>query len=211
MKELRWNKKNKRTKLLLEKLGPIPHNSGLVPIWARLKVSDYADLVGENTVSRKLHHGYFIAAQCLGLMLLTYVQQLNERIKIVFEYNEHFAPLLPLVIRLYGEVFPFFTKDGVRCMSGVEMVPKDSTCLTQPADYLAYARLQQLRDPQSLRTRWCSPILEPQPGVRVDMGREAIRKMMSSQAQKDIQALGQQIEPHILRLRKLRSGSKANE
>jgi hypothetical protein len=204
MKELRWKKKNDRTKALLERLGPIPHNCGLVPTWVRLRVSDYADLMEETTVSRKLHHGYLIGAQFLGLVLLQYVQMLNERIKIVFEYNEHFSPLLPTMLKLYGEVFPFFTKEGVRCMVAVQMVTKDSTCLTQPADYLTYARLQQLRDPESLRARFCSPILKPQPGIYAEVKRDDIRRLMSSPAQKDIRELGRKLEPYIKLLRQKR-------
>jgi hypothetical protein len=204
MKELRWNKKNDRTRLLLEKLGPIPHRCGLIPVWARLKVSDYADLVEDTTVSRKLQHGYLMGAECLAVLLLTYVQGLNERIKIVFEYNEHFASVVAVILKFYGELFPFLTSDGMRCFNGVEFATKDSTCLTQPADYLAYARLQQLRDPGSLRARLCAPILGP-PGLHVDMGKDAIRQLMSSPSWQSIRVLGRQIEPHIARLNKLRA------
>jgi hypothetical protein len=208
MKELRWSKKSDRTKMLLEKLGPIPHRCGLIPAWARLRVDDYADLVEDTAVSRKIHHGYLLGAQFLGLILLTYVRMVNERIKIVFEHNEHFAPLLPTMLRLYGEMFRFVTSDGLPCLTGVELATKDSTCLTQPADYLAYARLQQLRDPKSLRTQWCAPIIEPQPGIHVDVERDAIRKLMSSPTQKEIQALGRQLEPQIVRWRKLRTDGR---
>src|ERR1700722_4543874 len=50
MKTLRW-KNTERIKPLLEKLGPVPHDCGLIPIWARLRVSDYADLMETTTVS----------------------------------------------------------------------------------------------------------------------------------------------------------------
>jgi hypothetical protein len=205
MKELRWKKKNDRTKMLLERLGPVPHRCGLVPAWARLRVSDYADLVDDTTVSRKMQHGYLLGAQFLCLILLRYVEMLDERIKIVFEYNEHFAPVLPTILKLYGEMYPFVTSDGERCLAGIEFATKDSASLTQPADYLAYARLQQLRDPKSIRARLCAPILDPQPGIHVDVERGVIRKLISSPSQQSIRDLGRQIEPHLARLRKTRN------
>jgi hypothetical protein len=196
MKTLRW-KNVDRLKPQLQKLGAVPHNCGLIPIWMRLRVSDYADLMEQTTVARKIHHGYFLGAQFLALIALGYAQASNERIKIVFEYNEHFAPILPAAINLYGHAFSFFMKDMTRCMAGVEMVAKNSSSLTQPADYLAYARLQELRDPGSVRARLCSPILEPQLGVHVDVTRQTVRNLMSSPTQRKIRELGRELEPYV--------------
>jgi hypothetical protein len=203
MKDLRWGKKNERTKLLLEKLGPIPRRCGLVPVWVRFKVSDYSDLVDNTTASRKLQHGYFLGAQFIALMLLWYMRELNERVKVVFEANEHFASIVPLILKLYGEVFSFSLEDGMPCLTGVEFISKDSSCLTQPADYLTYARLQELRDLTSLRARLCAPILSGSPGLRADIGRNAVRQLMSSKSMQDLQSLGRQLEPHIRRARGL--------
>jgi len=106
MKSLRW-KNQKRIKPLLEKLGKIPHECGLNPVWVRLKVSDYADLVEDTFVSKKLQHGYLMGAQLLGLILIGFAALRSERIKIVFEYNEHFAPIVPTLLKFYGTVFPW--------------------------------------------------------------------------------------------------------
>lgn len=201
MKRLRW-KNSARIKPLLEKLGPIPHECGLTPVWTRLRTSDYADLVEDTSVSRKLSHGYFIGAQFLGLVLIGFTRLLGERMKIVFEYNEQFAKITPYIIEMYDKVFDL--KYGtVPCLAGVEVVPKESTCLTQPADYLTYARLQQLRDPHSLRSRLCAPILSPQPGVYVEVKRATIRRLMLSDSQKELRAIGRQLEPYIQKVRKM--------
>ncbi|HXE90156.1 MAG TPA: DUF3800 domain-containing protein [Terriglobales bacterium] len=207
MSKLRW-KNTKRIQALLKRLGPIPHECGLIPVWARLRVSDYSDLVEQTTLSRKLQHGYFVAAEFLGLILMNYVRLLDERIKIVFEYNEHFDRIIPVILKAYSMAFPAFVNHGVPCLAGVEFVPKDSTCLTQPADYLTYARLQEMRDPNSLRTRLCSPILERQPGVHVDVSRNAIRQLMSSKSQQELRELAREMEPHIQMLRKLHGKRK---
>jgi hypothetical protein len=203
MRSLRW-KNTERIKPLLERLGPIPHNCGLTPAWARLRVSDYADLIDDSTVSRKIQCGYMLAAQYLGLVLLGWVQMMDQRIKIIFEHNDHFAGILPVILEGYGQLFPFVTTLGMRCLSGVELVSKNSSCLTQPADYLAYARLQQLRDPDSVKSKLCSPILEPQNGIYVDVERDAIRKLMASPSQASIRALSREIEPYLKVLRQKR-------
>jgi hypothetical protein len=207
MKTLRW-KQTDRIRPLLEKLEPIPHECGLVPVWARLRISDYSDLIEITTVSRKLQGGYLVVAQYLGLIIMEYIRLLNERVKIVFEHNDHFALVLPAIIGLYGQVFPFFTNEGLRCLVGVEMIPKHSSSLTQPADYLAYARLQELRNPNSERAILCRPILKPQPGVRVDIKREDIRGLMSSPAQRKIRELGRKLEPAIMLARRIQQNER---
>jgi len=206
MKTLRW-KNTKRVKSLLDVLGPIPHDCGLIPVWTRLRVSDYSDLIDDTSVSRKLGHGYYVSAQFLGLMLLQFARVAKQRVKIVFERNEQFAPILPSILKLYGQLFNFVS-GGLPLLSGVEIVDKSSTCLTQPADYLTYARLQELRNPRSIKAKLCAPILSPQPGIRVEVGRQSIRQLMSSDTTKDLWAMGRRLEPFIKRVRE---AQKRNE
>jgi hypothetical protein len=46
MSALRWqSKRNNRVRDLLERLGPIPHTCGLVPVFGMVNVGDYSDLL----------------------------------------------------------------------------------------------------------------------------------------------------------------------
>lgn len=201
MKALRWGNTS-RIKTLLDRLGSIPHHCGLMPVWASIRVFDYSDLMDDSTFGRLLQHGYFICAQYLGLKMLEYAQMQNETIMIYFEHNDHFAPLLPPVIVFYGKLFQFITTDGRPCVAGAEMIKKKDSVLTQPADYLCYARLQEMRDPHSMRSHLCSPILTSQPGLQADVTRQQIRSLMSSPTRQEINNLSRQIEPYLQLIRR---------
>src|SRR2546426_907405 len=49
---------------------------------------------------------------------------------------------------------------GEAQISGVEYIPKDSSVLIQPSDYLVFALLQGFRDRSSKKYKWCEPILK---------------------------------------------------
>ena len=57
-------------------------------------------------------------------------------------------------------------------------VPKDSTILTQPADYFVYALRQLYQDKRSKKTEWCKPILDSGggQGVGAVMARKQVRQ-----------------------------------
>ena len=98
-----------------------------------------------------------------------------------------------MILTMYGSVFNFVS-DGLPILSGVELVSKDATCLTEPADYLTYARLQELRNPNSMKARLCAPILNGAPGIRVEVSRASIRQLMSSDSTQKLWALGRKLE-----------------
>lgn len=193
MKDLYW--KHKRTRLLLQRLGPIPSEHDLVPVWVKIRVCDYADLVDDTIFSRKLNHGYMLGAQTLAIVLLMYVWELDERIKLVFEHNDQFAEFVPLFLDVMSKLTGFKTSDGLPCLSGVEFVPKDGSSLTQPADYLTYATLQSIRNPDSVRAQWSSPILRNVPSIVPQLSRDEIRTLLSRPSHKELQKIGRELEP----------------
>ena len=166
MRELRW--KQPRTERLLARLGPIPHAHGLKPVFGVVRVSDYVDLL-EHPTEQVLVGGYLCALHpVIRQVLLAFPG--TERIKWIFEEQEQYEPLVRLVFANYE-----LLNCKERC-AGVEFVPKDSTSLTQPSDYLVYAQLQRMRDESSQKSKWCAPILQNLPSQEDSIiGRELIR------------------------------------
>ncbi|HKD62298.1 MAG TPA: DUF3800 domain-containing protein [Terracidiphilus sp.] len=153
MNSLQWSKEQ-RVGRLLARLGPIPHAAGLTALYAVARVADYEDLI-DGTHMQKLMKGYQICV--LGIVnLLMQDTSPNETFKTVFENQNEYANSVVQMHKGSRECAP----DGRKRWASVEFVEKDDTVLTEPADYLAYALLQQARDPQSTRTRLCFPILQ---------------------------------------------------
>ena len=154
MNELRWSKPE-RVKKLLDSLGPIPHSAGLQGLISTVDVADFEDLI-DGTQMQKLMKGYFVTL--LGIMhVIANSIAPEETFKLILETQNEYA---------YGVHQTFLgtrdmlTPSGQRKLVSVEFVDKDQTCLTEPSDFLAYALLQQHRDPQSKRTALCAPILK---------------------------------------------------
>lgn len=151
MKKLRFQKA--RVKELLERLGPIPHQCGLRALLATVPVNSYSDLVS-GTHAERMTKGYYL---CLMTIFDAVVKNTpkDQSVKFIFEVQEEYE------IRAKG----FFetnkhhlTSTGEPKFSSIEFIPKESSILTQPADYLAFSILQQFRDPESLKAKWCEPI-----------------------------------------------------
>lgn len=154
MNELRWSKPD-RVKRLLDVLGPIPHSAGLQAVLSTVNAADFEDLI-DGTQMQKLMKGYFVTL--LGAIhLIAHGIPAEETFKLVLEAQSEYS---------HGAHQTFLgTKDmltpsGKRKLVSVQFIDKDQTCLTEPADFLAYAILQQSRDPHSERTRLCAPILK---------------------------------------------------
>lgn len=153
MKSLRWSKPN-RIEPLLSKLGPVPHDAGLQAVYAAVKVADYADLV-DGTVAERVWKGYII--DLLGLIdVVSKHIPAHETFKLVMEAQDTYEIQAQLVYKACDARTP----DGRRKLVSLEFVPKDECSLTQPADYLAYALHQEYRDPKSLKSGLCAPILK---------------------------------------------------
>jgi hypothetical protein len=151
MNKLRWSHDSVRRSLAT--LGPIPHSCGLTAIVAGIQVQDYYDLV-KGTRAEKLTCGYQI-----GVMVLIHAILKNtptdETVKLVFEAQSTYERLANLMFNANKNQL---TPTGKPRLSSIEYVSKDSSVLTQPADYLAYAMLQEIRNPTSKKAKWCKPI-----------------------------------------------------
>jgi hypothetical protein len=177
MNELRWHsKQNHRVKVLLETLGDIPYQCGVLPVFGGVNVADYSDLVS-GTVVKKMYKGYLVSLLPLIAAAIIPLRG-DERVRLVFEVQTHYewgTQLFGMVFRAFDQ---FQTPDGLPRLSGIEFIPKKSSCLTQPADYLAYAILQQHRDATSVKARWTLPILKDRYAIGKFMTRNEIRPVM---------------------------------
>jgi hypothetical protein len=167
MNALRW--KEPRIEKLLARLGPIPYKHGLTPVVGVVRVSDYVDLLAD-PVAQMMMCGYNCALYPVIISILKAFP--SERIKWVFEEQHHHEAAARTIFERFTEL------EFQERLAGVEFVPKNSTILTQPADYLAYAVAQRLRDSTSTRTKWCSPILEGREPLGLIVDRETIRKIV---------------------------------
>ena len=189
MKELRW--RMERTQKLLARLGPIPHECGLTAVLAVLRVNDYYDLVA-GTPAERMTKGYYFCLISIFDALVKNTPK-NEAIRLVFEEQNEYE------IRASG----FFeankhhqTATGEQKFRSIEYIAKDSSILTQPSDYLAFAALQRYRDPQSQKAKWCAPILEnTRPAFGVVHDGEGLRNVIK-RTLKQFPEYAKRIEPN---------------
>jgi hypothetical protein len=172
LNELRWNKE--RTRKLLARLGPIPHECGLNAIIGAVRVGDYYDLVA-GTQAEKLTKGYALCLLTVMDAILKNTPQ-DERVELVLEAQHEYKTQAEMIFRSHEERQ---TLEGLPRLSGIKFIPKESSILTQPADYLAYALLQGFRDQKSKKTQWCQPILQNlKPGFGMVPDREGLRAVI---------------------------------
>ena len=178
MHDLRWNRH--RTKSLLERLGPIPEKCGLIPILSGLRFGDYEDLVSGGP-AEKLLKGWLACLTPLVVQMLRVVPD-DERVEVVFEEQREYQPYANLAFTssLAVSAHPWNrTKDGRPKMAKWSFVPKGSTIMTDPADYLAFALRELWTDRHSTKTEWCRPILRSGVGVGKIFRRQEIRAAIS--------------------------------
>jgi len=157
MNRLRW--KNRRTKELLARLGPIPEACGLQRVFGGVRVRDYEDLV-VGTPAEKIAKGYYACLYPLVIRILQWLPA-EERVKLVFEEQREYEVYTNSVLSSLadGPDPKWRNPDGRPKLAEWGFVPKGSTTLTEPSDYLAYALLQNCRDKMSEKAKWCLPIL----------------------------------------------------
>jgi hypothetical protein len=206
MTELRWHgKRASRTKALLERLGPIPRECGLLPVWASVRVSDYLDLVDDTILTRTLSKGYIVAIQPLLAGILTYASLLDERVALVFEQQDQFSGIATAIGTLFAAFDFFKTADGLPRLCGIQFIPKGSSPLTEPSDYLAFQRLHNFRDPLSEKSVWYSSILrENDQSISIPLSRSQVRALFSSPSQNDLRKIGRELEPGLREIRRKR-------
>jgi hypothetical protein len=195
MKELRWNHPNADTRVrdLLAKLGPIPYDCGLVPVYGAVKASDYIDLVKGHPVLEDFG-GYLLSISHVFTLLMETLP-VYERIKIVCEEQNAYVTDVKAIFDVFRKTAePLHAK-----LAGIEFVPKGSV-LIEPADYLAFALGKALSEPESKKDLWCRPIhgegrpLECRPGMWLnrDVARQTITGILAESGSRINIALSRQ-------------------
>ena len=182
LKELRFKKE--RDRQLLARLGPIPEQCGLIPVLGGVSFADYEDLV-QGTPGEKLLKGYIACIYPLIINVLRTIPR-NERVEIFFERQDEYKPHAEQVLSALSEIKHhktewFLTENGEQKLAKWSFISKDSTVLTEPADFFAYALLHLYQDGTSIRSKWCEPILKSGngEGVGAVMTRDQIRAVIS--------------------------------
>ena len=153
---------------MLEKAGAVPNACGLTPVLGGIKMKGYRHLVRGTQVERALC-GYALCVYAMVYNALRVVP-INERLEVVLEQQDRFgiyAHAAMQVISDMGDNPEILMADGKPKLANWRFVPKDSTSLTEPADYLAYALFQLWKDQTSRRSIWCRPILDAHGGKGV--------------------------------------------
>lgn len=159
MSSLRWKKDS--TRRLLAKLGPIPAECGPRRCLGGVNVEHYEDLI-VGTLAEKIMKGYQAALTPMVIRVVLAVPS-NERIEFVFEeqheYEEAVNNTMRLAVAAASSGADMRTDDGLPKIAKWGFVPKGTTMMTDPADYLAYAAREFEIDIGSKRSQWCYPIL----------------------------------------------------
>jgi hypothetical protein len=175
MNSLRW--KQERTQTLLARLGPIPHQCGLHGARGVVRVSDFIDLT-ESKGDDSHYTGYFACLNVIVPQLLRGTPK-HERIEFVFEQQKEYAHAVEATMafythRTFGPRYAF-SSNGLPRIAKWSFVPKGTTVMTDPADYLAFALREMHEHPSSQKTKWCLPIFS---GRRDGFGRTMTREQL---------------------------------
>jgi hypothetical protein len=158
MSGLRWNSPSasRRVKPLLARLGPIPHTHNLHPVYGAVKVTDYINLIANEPEFEKKMCGYIL---CLSIVFSVLAKHLpgHAKLKIVCEQQSEYEPLA----RALFDSFSKMVGRNPKCayFSDIGFIPKDSSPLTQPGDFLAFAKGKYLDERGSRKDLWSRPIL----------------------------------------------------
>lgn len=179
MTDLRWGgkKAGQRVKLMLEKLGPLPYEHKLTPIYGATKVDHFADLL-KTDPEKVAFAGYmFCFSQILGKLCVHLPA--HASLRVVCEQQTVYQDLAQKMFHLVAKWMakrpdnPWLDEFGT--------VPKGSTFMTEPADYFAFAIGKFLDENGSKKDSWCRPIFngnDPKKIVKVfnrEDAREATR------------------------------------
>jgi hypothetical protein len=179
MHDLRWSKES--TRRLLARLGPIPSECGLEGMIAGVRFQDYEDLVSGRPEEKTLK-AYLAALIPMIVQALRGIPD-TERLELVFEQQNEYEPFANMALEWVAIPDHQWkrTVDGKPKLAKWSFVPKGSTSLTEPADYLAYALREVWTNKKSKKAQWCTPILAAGRGrgYGVILNRALIRKIIT--------------------------------
>ena len=179
MKTLRLNSERgaKRARAFLPKMGALPHKHGLTPTYCAVKTGDYIDLVVGTYLKAQLP-GYVI---CLTGVMQQMSRRISgaESIKLVCEMQQRYQGVATNSFVQVARADPL-SRPNRPYFSGIEFIPKNSSVLTQPSDFLAYAVAEWRANPSSPKMQLCMPILGAPGTTRgLVIPREEIRRMVT--------------------------------
>jgi hypothetical protein len=175
MNQLRLNSKPDRARQLLSRLGPIPYQCGLSPVAGIVRVSDYEDIVANMRIKEGPYSGYAVCLSAI-MVALNRTVAAQHSIKIVCEMQQQYERSAQkvfkgLTIAMSNPAYPYF--------AGLDFIPKHSSLLTQPADYLAFALTKNYEDSDSLAARLCRTITPTEQIRGYFVSRDKIREIMT--------------------------------
>lgn len=157
----------KRYKIVLQRLGNVPSQCGLIPMAGSICRNDYGHKI-RGTVLSVLMEGYVLAILTLLDEVKMHIPP-DERLEILFEANTAHAEYRERAMILWSTMNS--TSSGVPILMRWSSMPKG--ILTEAADYLCYALQQREWDDTSQKARLTSPILSNEPLWR-HTGREEV-------------------------------------
>jgi hypothetical protein len=179
MKEMRLKERHRP---LLARAGAVPNKCGLTPILGGVRFNDYADLI-KGKRDERLMAGY--VACCFAMMVNTLRGiPKHERLEVVFENQPVHGGNVSIAMDVIQNVSSEEMRlpDGTPKLANWRSVPKESTVLTEIADYYSYALFQQWKDKSSLKSSLCDPIMKSGDGEGLGaiMRRPTIRHIISN-------------------------------
>jgi len=124
MRELQWKKD--RVRRLLEILGPIPHQCGLIPVVAGMQVQDYYDLV-VGTQAEQMTKGYYLCVLAIIDSILKNIPK-GETLTLALESQNEYRLKTEKVFNSYQQ----FDSSGKPRLSSIQFLAKNASVLTQP-------------------------------------------------------------------------------
>jgi hypothetical protein len=154
-------RKPERSRKLLTQLGMLPEKHRLLPLLSGVRADDYWDIV-QGTTIEKFAKAYCVALYPIVLDALIFIPD-TERVEFVMETQIEYQPYADRIFNAVAEYSEprLKTEGGKSKLANWSYVPKASSILTQPADYLAFAALQHYRDPNGAKWDICRAIVEP--------------------------------------------------
>jgi hypothetical protein len=165
----------------LARLGPIPAQCGLTPFIGGARENDYWDLM-QGSRFQKLAKAWCISLFPLVVEVLRAIPK-DETIEFTFASQAQYSECAGVVMKAIGDLDDpqVRTSDGTPKIASWRFMPYANTPLFGPADYLAYASMQWLKDANSIQSRLTAPIRDSIANRMVGrlLDRESIRHMLT--------------------------------
>jgi hypothetical protein len=163
---------------LLLRLGAVPHRANLIGFAGSVRTSDYAEKI-KGTVAQLSLSGYSVALLAMVDAILE-SKSIPKQDRIEFAFENLFEFDIP-----GAATFRTLRKEArYKTHHGKSRVGKDrgmeASMILEASDYLSYAILQQLIDPESQKARLTRPILEAsQPIGHVEITRDNVEQLIN--------------------------------